>query len=261
MADAITPIRDGSFAFDPRLYPAVRAQPDDAAALLGHDRLPQTIDLPVWAYLIRTDEGPGLVDTGGGSTMGEGFGSLLGELARLGIALPDIRRICLTHLHGDHCGGLVEADGSAAFPNARLAVPDAEIAFWLETDQPVDRRPIVDDARRALTAYHGRIDRVAPGNQVGAALAVDAAGHTPGHTAWLFADAGALACGDIMHLRAIALARPDWSTDWDIEPTKAAATRLALMRRAADDGLDLLTGHGGRIAPAELIQHLDPVSA
>lgn len=261
MTDTIIPIRDGGFAFDPRLYPAARAAPERAAALLGRNELPQAVELPVWAYLMRTAEGPCLVDTGGGSTMGEGFGALIGELARLGIAARDITRIYLTHLHGDHCGGLIDADGAAAFPNASLAVPDAEIAFWLETDQPADRQPIVEDARRALSAYDGKVDRTQSGMRVGAATAIDATGHTPGHTAWLFDAFGALACGDIVHLRAIALAHPDWSTDWDIDPTKAAATRLALMRRAADDGLDLLTSHGGQITPAELSRHLDPVSA
>ncbi len=261
MTDAVTPIRDGAFAFDPRLYADVRAAPAEAARLLGQTALPEAIDLPVWAYLITSPDGPCLVDAGGGALMDAGFGALPVELERLGIASADIVRVYLTHLHGDHCGGLIDARGAAAFPNARIAVPDAEITFWLEADRPDGLQPIVADARRAIAAQDGRIDRVQPGESIGAAVAVDARGHTPGHTAWLFEDAQALACGDMLHVRDLALAHPDWSTDWDMDPSQSAATRLALMRRAAQEGLTLLTCHGGPIAPADIPQPDDAVSA
>ena len=261
MADTVTPIRDGGFAFDPRLYPAVRTVPDRAAALLGHHTLPETVEVPVWAYLVRTDDGPCLIDTGGGHVMGDGFGGLARELHRIGLMPTDIVRIYLTHLHGDHCGGLIASDGTAAFPNARIAVPDAEIVYWLETTLPAGHRPVAEDARQALAPYEAGLERILPGQQVGLALAVDAAGHTPGHMAWLFRDAQAIACGDMLHMREVALAHPDWSTDWDMNATQATTTRLALMRRAAREGLALLSCHGGPIAPTDVPHTPDAVSA
>ena len=245
----VVPIRDGSFAFDPRLMPGVRAAPDEAARLLGAEALPETVDVPVWCYLVETGCGPGLLDTGGGALMGAGFGALAGRLTALGIAPGEIRTIWLTHLHGDHCGGLLGPEGAAAFPEARIALAEAEAAFWLDTEPPAPLRPIAEDARRALSPYAGRIDRVGDGDGVGPAVALAAPGHTAGHTAWVLEDHGALAAGDIFHVAALQLARPDWSTDWDHDPDAAAHARRALTDRAAGRGRTLLTGHGGPLAP------------
>lgn len=245
----VVSIRDGSFAFDPRLMPGVRAAPDEAARLLGAAALPEAIKVPVWCYLVETEDGPALLDTGGGALMGAGFGALAGRLAALGIAPGEIRTVWLTHLHGDHCGGLLGPDGAAAFPVARITLPEAEAAFWLDAAPPAPLRPIADDARRALDPYAGRIDRVGDGDRIGPAVAQAAPGHTAGHTAWAFEGHGALAAGDIFHVPALQLARPDWSTDWDHDAAAAAQARQALTRRAADRGWTLLTGHGGPLAP------------
>ncbi len=245
----VVPIRDGSFAFDPRLMPGVRADPGEAARLLGAGALPETVEVPVWCYLIETGDGPGLVDTGGGALMGAGFGALAGRLAALGVAPRDIRTVWLTHLHGDHCGGLLDSDGAAAFPEARIALAEAEAAFWLDIAPPAPLRPIAEDARRALAPYAGRVDRVREGDPVGPAVAQAAHGHTAGHTAWAFEDHDALAAGDIFHVPALQLARPDWSTDWDHDAAAATRARQDLTCRAAGRGWMLLTGHGGTLAP------------
>ncbi|WP_306118231.1 MULTISPECIES: amidohydrolase family protein [unclassified Roseitalea] len=245
-------IHDMSFGFDPELFAGVRDDPVHAARLLGVDVLPARIDVPVWAYLIVTADGPCLVDTGGGHFMNAGFGGVAAALAARSIAPGDIVRVYLTHLHGDHCGGLLAANGAAAFPNARLALPAAEADCWLGGDVPQPMRAIADEAARAIAPYADRTDRIAPGDRIGQAIAIEASGHTPGHTAWLFERQHALACGDIIHVPAIQLAHPQWSTDWDMDADAARATRLALMRRARQSDLALLTGHGGILHPAAL---------
>lgn len=35
-----------------------------------------------------------------------------------------------THAHPDHVGGLIDASGEVAFPNAELVVHRREVAFW-----------------------------------------------------------------------------------------------------------------------------------
>ena len=65
----------------------------------------------LFVYLIRTDSGAYLVDTGigaGHAWIDEHFrpkcSDLARELAQCGVALPDITAVICSHLHFDHCG-------------------------------------------------------------------------------------------------------------------------------------------------------------
>lgn len=49
-----------------------------------------------------------------------------------GYSPEDVTLVALTHLHGDHIGGLME-DGAPAFRNARYVIGAAEYAFWSNT--------------------------------------------------------------------------------------------------------------------------------
>ncbi len=244
----ITPLLDSHIVFDPMIFPEVREVPEQAARLLGAKTLPKKIDVPVWCYLIKTSGGAGLVDTGSGVLFGDAPGRLDAQLAGHGAAPEDIRRIWLTHLHGDHCGGLITETGEPTFPTARIALPEAEAAHWFEGNFEEMDAQIAEDAKEALTPYEGRIDQIPPGRLIDGALAMAAPGHTPGHMAWLFEEA-ALAAGDILHVPGLQLHNPDWSSDWDSDRYAASETRRAILEQAKNQQLKLLTGHAGVIAP------------
>ncbi len=247
---ALLPILDSHFPFDPMLLPAVRQAPAEAARLLGAPELPGEISLPVWCYLTLAGEALGLVDTGSGALFGEADGRLEARLLREGVSPDQIRRVWLTHLHGDHCGGLVRRDGEPVFPNARIAVPAREVEFWLDRAHEDTAADIARDARAALRPYGGRLDHVSPGDIVDGAEAIAAPGHTPGHLAWRLPAQNALAAGDILHVPALQLAHLDWSSDWDWDAALATQSRKALIDAARTEGQSLLTGHGGVFSPA-----------
>jgi glyoxylase-like metal-dependent hydrolase (beta-lactamase superfamily II) len=65
-----------------------------------------TVAAGVNVFLLRQEKRVILIDTGNGPSKGE----LLGLLSRLGVKAEDVTDILLTHMHGDHIGGLIEGE-------------------------------------------------------------------------------------------------------------------------------------------------------
>jgi glyoxylase-like metal-dependent hydrolase (beta-lactamase superfamily II) len=138
-------------------------------------------------YLVREDDGLTLVD----SMVGGSSKKILAAAERLG---APIKRIALTHAHGDHIGSL---DALAeALPgveviistrDARLLVKDVS----LDPDEPQDKiRGSVSGAKTEPTRT------VTAGDRVGSLEVIAAPGHTPGHIAFLDTRDRTLICGD-----------------------------------------------------------------
>jgi glyoxylase-like metal-dependent hydrolase (beta-lactamase superfamily II) len=137
------------------------------------------------AYLVREPDGFTLVDTTLG---GKGADELIGA-ARA--ADGKIRRIALTHGHGDHAGtldALMQRLGTAV--EVLIGEPDARILAGekvLEGKLPGYWRPVktVPDVR--LTG----------GERIGSLEVVPSPGHTPGHVSFLDSRDGSLIAGDV----------------------------------------------------------------
>lgn len=78
-----------------------------------------------------------LVDTGSGPspTFFGTAGKLIANLATLGVEPKHVTHVLLTHGHFDHVGGLVDAAGKAAFPNAKITISRREVEYW---SQPLE---------------------------------------------------------------------------------------------------------------------------
>jgi glyoxylase-like metal-dependent hydrolase (beta-lactamase superfamily II) len=91
-----------------------------------------TPPLPMWAWVVETGKERVLIDAGGRPGIGGGATGtrfqidperdLVRELAQRGLRPKDFNRVLMTHLHGDHVGGL------AAFDSRRIWVARAEWA-------------------------------------------------------------------------------------------------------------------------------------
>jgi glyoxylase-like metal-dependent hydrolase (beta-lactamase superfamily II) len=192
------------------------------------------------AYLVRIPgRGPVLIDTGGGSQLMASMGKLPSALRAAGVALDSIEAVILTHLHGDHCGGLVDAEGNARFPNAEIVLHRAESEYWLESslDEVPDQKTF-EFVRRMLKPYAKRTRLIEGGEVVPGILALPLPGHTPGHTGYRL-DSGPSSVfiwGDIVHVPAVQLTLVDAGTAMDVDPALAVKTRKEMFRQAADEG-------------------------
>ena len=209
----------------------------------------QPLPLDVNCFLIHHGKRLMLSDAGSGHTMGTTLGYLPENLRRLGVAPEQIETILLTHLHPDHSLGLVDKAGGAVFANAELIVHEIEAAFWLDREpRPDDSERIARNtkAQRAVTApYRDRIRRIKDGEVLPGISAMLRPGHTPGHTNWLIQSGGErlVIWGDIVHLAAVQLARPDATLVFDVEPQVARITRERVLDWVAAERLCVAGAH------------------
>jgi glyoxylase-like metal-dependent hydrolase (beta-lactamase superfamily II) len=234
----VTSLNDGMLAESVAVLQGIDG--DAAAALLVEAFLPPAPVISVNAFLLQTPQSCILVDAGCGNGMGPGGGRLAANLQAAGVAPADIDIVLLTHMHPDHVGGLLAPDGQPAFPRARIGVPQADAAVFLDASiaasAPEPARPVFAMARAVAAAYG---DRFAPFSGqpelIPGVTAVAMPGHSPGHTGYRVASRGdsMLIWGDIVHVPAIQAPRPQVGMIFDADPALAERNRRDAMAAAA----------------------------
>ena len=205
--------------------------------------------LPVNCYLLKRGDKWTLIDTGCGPTMGPDLGQLPNNLRVLGVPPEKIDIILLTHIHPDHALGLADAAGRAVFPNAELIVHAQEAAFWLDREPSsgaTERvRRNIGKGQAAVAPYRDRMRRVHDGEALPGISATLLPGHTPGHTGWLVhsGNDAVMMWGDVVHMPAIQVPRPDAALVFDVDPDVARATRQRTFDRVATDRLRVAGAH------------------
>jgi glyoxylase-like metal-dependent hydrolase (beta-lactamase superfamily II) len=136
------------------------------------------------AYLVREDDGFTLVDT----TLG---GAADGFLAAAAQAGGSIRRIALTHGHGDHVGSL-DALKERLDGEVEVLMPELDARIHAG-DHVVDGK-LPGSWPKILTTPDVRLGA---GDRVGSLEVVPSPGHSPGHVSFLDTRDRSLLAGDV----------------------------------------------------------------
>lgn len=217
---------------DPQQIFGMNASPEEFAKVSADANLP--IDRARFFFT------PTLVNTGSELILFDTGLSAVGTTAALTAAgyTPDmVDIVVITHMHGDHIGGLMNGD-APTYPNARYVTGSVEFDAWdmagndtFETQM----RPLAEQ-----TAM------IAGGTDVARGItAIEAFGHTPGHMAYMLESGGKqlLLGADFANHYVWSLAHPDWEVKFDRDKEMAAKTRRRLLDMLAADTVPMIGYH------------------
>ena len=168
-----------------------------------------------------------LFDAGNGNKDSQ----LMGKLAEAGVKPEAVDYIFITHLHGDHIGGLTK-DGEKVFKNAQLYIAAPEVEAWKGQG----------NTEALLEAYKGNVVKFSEADVLPCDVeAIAAYGHTPGHTVYRVDDV--LIVGDIMHGVALQMKYPEFCARFDMNHEQAIASRKAIVEKVKQKGWKMYGMH------------------
>ena len=228
---------------------------------IDHDhRLLQALN----CLLVETPAGRVLIETGIGERVSDKVREMRGYLGRpivpamtaAGFDPATVDLVVMSHLHFDHAGGLLLANGERAFPRATIVAQRSEWQIALD-----DNARIVasyDQPEIRLVREWGEVSQVEgevtlmPGVSV-----IRTGGHSAGHQAIVVRGTGrgarTLAFFGDLGMRPWS-ANPRWVTSFDDFPLDSVEVKGELFARAAADGWLIALSH----EPLTPIGHLTP---
>ena len=189
------------------------------------------------AFLIRMSGKIILVDTGFGR-------ELFNNLKSLGVAPEQIDAVLITHVHGDHIGGMLK-DGQATFPKAELYMSQLEHDYCMNDARNESARKVIETYQSKLRIFQPAEIDAKPYMLFPGIYAVAAYGHTPGHTLYMI-ESGKdkfLIWGDLTHALAIQMPYPQVAMTYDTNTDMAIAARKKTLEYVAKNNIPVAGMH------------------
>lgn len=217
--------------------------------------------------LIETTSGRALVETGIGERFDEKTRTMravegpwiAAALETAGFVPESVNVVAMSHLHFDHAGGLLRADGSRTFPHARIVAQKAEWEVALGDNPRLVASYVQPELRLVETwGKQGWADgehEVMPGVTV-----VPTGGHSTGHQAVVARGSGdggrTLAFfGDLL-MRPWA-ANPRWVTAFDDFPLDSVIRKIELFTQAVEEDWIVVLSHEATRPIGRLVRDRD----
>jgi glyoxylase-like metal-dependent hydrolase (beta-lactamase superfamily II) len=246
----VTALNDGTIDLpvDKLLFNTTPAAVHTALAQ-AHLSLPT--ETSVNAFLVNTGTKLVLIDSGAGTSFGPTVGRLVASLQAAGYRPEQVDEIYITHMHGDHLGGLAP-NGKLAFPNAVVRAEKHEADYWLSKANmdkaPAEHRDSFKGAMALVQPYQAK-NRFKPFEGdvelVPGVRSHTAFGHTPGHTTYFVESHGQKLqlIGDLIHVGAVQFDNPAVTVEFDSDTKTAAAARKKEFDAAAKGGYMVGAAH------------------
>lgn len=236
----VTSISDGHIQAALGVFQGISTEQGEAELARAFRPSPPTFAVNV--FVVRSGGRVALIDAGGGDIY-PAAGRMMGALAACGIAPEAVDTVLITHTHRDHVRGLVNADNSVRFANARVLVHQADLDFFLDPAKaegmpaPIATTfPVVEASLRPygdqVVGFRGEVELFP------SVTSIELPGHTPGHCGFAVGGRdGVLIWGDVMHLPEVQAAYPDATLVFDFDGAQAAASRRKMLELAQSERL------------------------
>ena len=230
----VTPLLAGSRTSDkPQETFGLNASPEEFTTLAQANFLPTDQTRNYFTpTLVNTGSELVLFDTG---LAPEG---ITAALAAAGYSPDQVDVVVLTHMHGDHIGGLANDSGVPTFAKARYVTGAAEFNHWSKAGNEGFDAKVKPLAAQITMLEDG-------GAPTAGITAMAAFGHSPGHMAYRIESAGKslILTADTVNHYVFSLQRPEWEVRFDMDKAQAAATRKSLLGMIAADRLPFIGYH------------------
>lgn len=163
---------------------------------------------------------------------------ILAPLQAAGFSADDITVVVITHMHGDHIGGLADDSGTPTFPNARYVTGQIEYDTTAQGDNDNFKNKVAPLAEKMTFLGDGE-------DVVSGVTSMATFGHTPGHMTYLLDSGGQqlVIAADFANHYVWSLAYPDWEVRFDRDKAAAAASRRKLLGMLAAEKIPFVGYH------------------
>ncbi len=165
-------------------------------------------------------------------------GGTVAALTAAGYTPDAVTHVVLTHMHGDHIGGMTDDAGALTFANAAYITGQTEYDHWAAAGN--------DGFNAKVLPFADRFTFIGDGGAVRSGITGMAAfGHTPGHMGYMLESGGKqlVLMADTANHYVYSLANPEWEVSFDADKSAAAATRKSVLGMAATDRIPLIGYH------------------